>query len=66
FCPRSFDVDCLKKAGVKYSNTATFVCPQHRCVGCSRTTPAAGGLLFRCQTCVNAFCEDCVPEDEVG
>jgi len=25
-----------------------FICPQHRCMGCSRNTASAGGLLFRC------------------
>lgn len=42
------------------------VCPQHRCLGCTKATvAAAGGLLFRCQTCAKAYCEDCLPEVEV-
>lgn len=65
-CPWSFHLDCLDEdVGVKPSDSAMFVCSQHRCVGCTKTIAAAGELLFRCQTCVNAFCEDCIPEDEV-
>ena len=24
-----------------------------------------GGLLFRCEACPNAFCEDCLPEEHM-
>ena len=25
----------------------------------------AGGLLFRCMNCMTAYCEDCLPQDEI-
>ena len=37
-------------------------CPHHTCSSCGRSTSAAGGLLFRCECCVSAFCEDCLPD----
>ena len=42
-----------------------FICPHHRCTICNRSTAAAGGLLFRCIACVTAYCEDCLPQDEI-
>ncbi|TPX62874.1 hypothetical protein PhCBS80983_g00145 [Powellomyces hirtus] len=42
-----------------------FKCPQHRCVTCDKSTADAGGLLFRCQSCPNAYCEDCNNWDEM-
>jgi len=41
------------------------LCAQHSCVTCGRTTAQSGGMLFRCQTCPDAFCEDCLPEGEM-
>lgn len=68
FCPRSFHADCLEPLGVKQdiagAAASTLVCPQHRCAGCAKSTAAAGGLLFRCQTCADAYCQDCLPETE--
>lgn len=43
----------------------TYTCPQHRCVTCERNTAAAGGLLFRCESCTSAYCDDCLPEGSV-
>ena len=42
-----------------------FICPHHRCVSCNRSTASAGGLLFRCTGCMTAYCEDCLPQDEI-
>ncbi|CAM9587677.1 unnamed protein product, partial [Ectocarpus sp. 8 AP-2014] len=66
-CPRSYHGDCLEASGVDYDATAeegVFVCPQHRCVACTKAA-AGRGLLFRCQACAKAYCEDCLPGDEV-
>ncbi|KAJ3067099.1 hypothetical protein HDU99_003626, partial [Rhizoclosmatium hyalinum] len=41
-----------------------YFCPQHECCVCERKTQDAGGLLFRCGTCSNSYCEDCLPVDE--
>ncbi|KAL8276276.1 hypothetical protein RQP46_011304 [Phenoliferia psychrophenolica] len=38
----------------------SWFCSQHSCTSCSRSTQEAGGLLFRCQTCPQSFCEDCL------
>ena len=40
-----------------------FRCNHHSCQGCGRKAHAAGGLLFRCAECPNAFCEDCLPRE---
>ncbi len=37
-------------------------CPHHNCATCGRTTAAAGGLLFRCEMCDTAYCEDHLPD----
>jgi hypothetical protein len=42
-----------------------FICPHHRCCLCNRSTASAGGLLFRCTGCMTAYCEDCLPQDEI-
>lgn len=42
-----------------------FCCPHHKCCACYRSTAAAGGMLFRCVGCLTAYCEDCLPQDEV-
>jgi hypothetical protein len=42
-----------------------FICPHHRCCACNRSTASAGGLLFRCTGCMTAYCEDCLPQDEI-
>lgn len=43
----------------------SYYCSQHSCSICSRSTQEAGGLLFRCQRCPQAFCEDCLPTDDI-
>lgn len=45
--------------------TRSYYCSQHSCSICSRSTQEAGGLLFRCQRCPQAFCEDCLPSDDI-
>ena len=40
-----------------------WVCPHHDCLECERKAAAAGGLLFRCSMCPNAYCEDHLPLD---
>lgn len=43
----------------------SYFCPHHNCTPCGRTTQEAGGLLFRCQLCPSAFCEDCLGTGEI-
>jgi len=52
----------------EYENASTWVmnnswtCPHHRCEACNITASAAGGLLFRCECCWRALCEDHLPQ----
>ena len=64
YCPLVFHEKCMNDAGIQKS-TSVFSCPQHRCASCSRTTASAGGLLFRCTDCLTAYCEDCLPQEDV-
>ncbi|KAH9924947.1 P-loop containing nucleoside triphosphate hydrolase protein [Amylocystis lapponica] len=63
-CPRVFHARChgMSAAQLKQGQVS---CSQHNCVSCGRTTGDAGGMLFRCQTCPQSFCEDCLPEGEI-
>lgn len=40
-----------------------WICPHHHCGECGRPPTKAGGLLFACQCCASAFCEDHLPPD---
>ncbi|GJE91583.1 hypothetical protein PsYK624_077330 [Phanerochaete sordida] len=64
-CPRVFHAECHGLSKTKAAQMPMLVCPQHRCCGCDRNTADAGNMLFRCQTCINAFCEDCLPPGEI-
>ncbi|MEW5298327.1 MAG: hypothetical protein WDW36_001466 [Sanguina aurantia] len=60
-CPASYHPACL---GLKPDDVPTlgkWSCPHHSCSACGRSTAAAGGLLFRCDMCQDAFCEDHLP-----
>eukprot|EP00798_Chlamydomonas_sp_ICE-L_P017332 gene17332-23640_t len=63
-CPASYHPACIgmtKKEAT--SSILVWACPHHRCSVCDRNTSAAGGLLFRCEVCDNAYCEDHRPDD---
>lgn len=69
-CPCSYHADCLgfKKQSSKGKKAPAgndlkrFACPHHACHTCQRSSSAAG-LLFRCEHCERAYCEDCVPPE---
>ncbi|KAF9468349.1 P-loop containing nucleoside triphosphate hydrolase protein [Collybia nuda] len=63
-CPRVFHAKCR---GYKPSELRgpSIVCSQHSCTSCQRTTSESGGMLFRCRTCPEAFCEDCLPPGDI-
>lgn len=44
-------------------STKRWVCPHHHCGECGKAASKAGGLLFACQACERAFCEDHLPLD---
>lgn len=58
-CPIAVHPTCcgLSKRDLK----STYTCSHHHCIGCGKDQGAAGGLLFVCQSCPGAFCEDCKP-----
>ncbi|GAA5946579.1 hypothetical protein JCM3765_000305 [Sporobolomyces pararoseus] len=68
-CPRVAHADCAGYTKSEMKKLMQYACPQHNCQECGRTTAEAGGLLFRCQLCPIAYCEDCLPPgdlDSVG
>ncbi|KAG1809082.1 SNF2 family N-terminal domain-containing protein [Suillus subaureus] len=64
-CPRVFHPKCHGITAAQLRKLPMICCPQHKCSACDRSTAEAGGMLFRCQTCPQAFCEDCMPEGEI-
>jgi len=66
-CPRAYHVVCLPpqyKTKAKDMILGGFYCPQHQCADCDQKTYNAGGMLFRCRWCENAYCEDCMDWDK--
>ena len=61
-CPTAWHLKCLGLKTVPSSNN--WSCPHHKCCVCERKNSAAG-LLFRCECCADAYCEDCVPVNRV-
>lgn len=55
-CPVSVHAECC---GLTEQDFAC--CTHHHCVICSKNTGGAGGLIYRCQSCPNAYCPDCIP-----
>ncbi|KAF2752986.1 hypothetical protein EJ05DRAFT_228537 [Pseudovirgaria hyperparasitica] len=65
-CPRAYHAECLDEVDLA-AMTRPFgatSCPQHVCTHCSRKAYMAGGMVFRCRFCENAFCEDCLDWDK--
>mmetsp|Transcript_5139 Transcript_5139/g.10848 ORF Transcript_5139/g.10848 Transcript_5139/m.10848 type:complete len:1069 (-) Transcript_5139:172-3378(-) len=60
-CPCSVHLECM---GLSDSKEFQH-CPHHRCYECSKNRASAGGLLFPCQSCPRAYCEDCLPKTGV-
>ncbi|KAH9457613.1 hypothetical protein Pst134EB_009928 [Puccinia striiformis f. sp. tritici] len=59
-CPRVSHFKCMDYTPATNMN---FFCSQHKCVACLRGAAEAGGMLYRCQTCPDAYCEDCLPNE---
>lgn len=59
-CPRSYHLKCLDQRFQATAKSWQFNCPQHECYDCLQKTTDAGGMLYRCQFCERAFCEDCL------
>ena len=59
WCPCAYHLECL---GVEEVSKFNWSCPHHQCQTCGRKAHAVGGLLFRCEVCPAAFCEDDLPQ----
>ncbi|KAI0784033.1 SNF2 family N-terminal domain-containing protein [Abortiporus biennis] len=64
WCPRVLHPKCQDLTTAQVTKMTTVSCPQHHCAICERSNADAGGMLFRCQTCPDAFCEDCIDLDK--
>jgi coenzyme F420-reducing hydrogenase delta subunit len=64
-CPFIFHQSCGEQYNLFFKGSGLLICPHHRCCDCNRPTASAGGLLFRCISCLTAYCEDCLPQDEI-
>ena len=62
-CPVSCHAECVGFDHAEVAAVRTWYCPHHACLECGRKAAAVGGLLFRCEWCTNAFCEDHLPID---
>ena len=58
-CPRTMHQQC-NQAGLQPDRMG-WLCPQHHCVQCRKSSAQAGGLLFRCISCPATFCPSCLP-----
>ena len=55
-CPVSLHSSCCGLKPYEFQ-----CCSHHKCVLCSKTAVGSGGLIYRCQSCPNAYCPDCLP-----
>ncbi|KAK9859870.1 hypothetical protein WJX84_002821 [Apatococcus fuscideae] len=60
-CPCALHPGCLGMTLKEVEAAKQLVCPHHACVECDRKSGAAGGILFRCEACPIAYCEDHLP-----
>eukprot|EP00522_Entomoneis_paludosa_P007833 CAMPEP_0172444392 /NCGR_PEP_ID=MMETSP1065-20121228/4442_1 /TAXON_ID=265537 /ORGANISM="Amphiprora paludosa, Strain CCMP125" /LENGTH=1047 /DNA_ID=CAMNT_0013194915 /DNA_START=254 /DNA_END=3397 /DNA_ORIENTATION=+ len=63
-CPRCPVALHLKCAGVKHAKEL-MRCTHHNCVECGKTTSYAGGFLYPCAACPNAYCEQHMPKQSI-
>mmetsp|Transcript_30304 Transcript_30304/g.61133 ORF Transcript_30304/g.61133 Transcript_30304/m.61133 type:complete len:1089 (+) Transcript_30304:168-3434(+) len=60
-CPISVHSDCC---GIRPKDF--HKCSHHNCHNCNKNAIGGGGLLYRCQSCPEAYCPDCLPvSDEI-
>jgi SWI/SNF-related matrix-associated actin-dependent regulator of chromatin subfamily A member 5 len=64
-CPAAYHSDCLTWAQRPHNSSAyqRWGCPLHECCVCGRGVAAVGGLLFTCDSCPHAYCEEDLPSD---
>jgi hypothetical protein len=61
-CPVAVHLKCV---GLKHAKQFNL-CSHHQCVVCSKNRQDAGGILFPCQCCDRAYCEECLPKTGVS
>eukprot|EP00613_Pedinella_sp_CCMP2098_P034811 CAMPEP_0171740394 /NCGR_PEP_ID=MMETSP0991-20121206/34868_1 /TAXON_ID=483369 /ORGANISM="non described non described, Strain CCMP2098" /LENGTH=140 /DNA_ID=CAMNT_0012338325 /DNA_START=46 /DNA_END=468 /DNA_ORIENTATION=+ len=65
-CPAVYHPEkCLgySKEDMRKVGSSQWSCPHHQCSECGRKAQAVGGLIFRCECCPKAYCEDHLPID---
>ena len=62
-CPVSVHAECIGMTQGEIAKATRWGCPHHSCAECGRKSAAVGGMLFRCESCPRAFCEDHLPGD---
>ncbi len=64
-CPAAYHAECLGLDADDIGSRRRWSCPHHACraEGCGRGPAAAGGLIFRCESCPDAFCAAHLPEE---
>jgi SWI/SNF-related matrix-associated actin-dependent regulator of chromatin subfamily A member 5 len=64
FCPVACHLQCV---GLDEAPANWYSCPHHTCCECKRAA-GSGEVLFRCEICEAAYCEDCMPSqaDVIG
>jgi hypothetical protein len=65
-CPVAVHAACVGASELALARATMWSCPHHACAVCDRRNAAAGGMLFRCEACADAFCEDHLPEEVVA
>ena len=60
-CPVSVHAECIGVTQNEIAKATRWACPHHSCAECGRKAAAVGGMLFRCEACPRAFCEDHLP-----
>ncbi|GMI15434.1 hypothetical protein TrVE_jg5295 [Triparma verrucosa] len=61
-CPVSCHPECYGYS--KHQLPNTFTCSHHKCAhpACGKTVSNSGGLLYRCDACPDAFCDEHLPK----
>ncbi|KAL4421455.1 hypothetical protein ABPG75_010746 [Micractinium tetrahymenae] len=62
FCPAAYHAECLGLSPAELASTKRWSCPQHSCAVCARRSQAVA-MLFRCEACPEAYCEDHLPAE---
>lgn len=63
FCPGSYHNtdECIPTGHVDEKKShLQWACPHHACFLCNKK-PDVAGVMFRCEICPCAYCEDCLP-----